>query len=285
MFQPAPRSLSLVGVPQTMVAFGMKDFLNDFGCHFILYVLRVSRGVSMGSTCLLSVFQAITIHPGSSRLATFKLKALNYVGPLNILSWIILISPLHSRLVVFKRKAPKYIGPSSILCWVLHVLINTSFPIYAYSKWTNDTIMTKNMLKFCLNHYDYVLFSLYVALIFSHDVVCLGFMSLASGSMIFILYKHKQQVQHIHSNSMSSRYSAETRATKSIVVLVSIYVSFYSLSSIINAYVAHVGHASWWLVNTSAFILMCFPTVSPFVLMMSDSRVSSLCAIYSRTET
>ncbi|XP_049758344.1 vomeronasal type-1 receptor 2-like [Elephas maximus indicus] len=237
-----------IGVPQTMLAFGLKHFLNDFGCKLVLYLQRVARGVSICTTCLLSVFQTITI------------------------------SPMHSRWAGLKLKALKYISPSSILCWTLHMLVNAIFPIYVSGKWSNNTITKKTVLEYCSTTQNYdVTFSLYAALISSHDVFCLGFISWASGSMVFILYRHKQRVQHIHRNNISPRSSAETRATQSILVLVSIFVSFYALSSIICAYLALFDNPSWWLVNMSALITASFPTVSPFVLISSDSTAPRLC--------
>ncbi|KAM9631646.1 LOW QUALITY PROTEIN: vomeronasal type-1 receptor 2-like [Trichechus inunguis] len=246
-------SLSLIGVPQTMLAFGLKHFLSDFGCKLVLYFQRVAGGMSICTTCLLSVFQTITI------------------------------SPIHSRWAELKQKALKYIGPSNILCWILHMLVNAIFPIYVTGKWSNDTIIKKNVLEYCsTTQHDNVTFSLYAALISSHDVLCLGFMSWASGSIVFILYRHKQWVQHIHKKNISPRSSVETRATQSILVLVSTFVSFYALSSIIYAYLAVFDNPSWWLVNLSPLITVCFPTVSPFVLMSSDSRVSRLCIVCCR---
>ena len=45
------------GVPHTVAAFGLKHFLNDFACRLLLYIQQVDRGVSIGTTCLLSVFR------------------------------------------------------------------------------------------------------------------------------------------------------------------------------------------------------------------------------------
>ena len=51
------------GVPQTMAVFGWKHMRSDFGCKLLFFLHRVGRGVSIGSICLLSVFQVITISP------------------------------------------------------------------------------------------------------------------------------------------------------------------------------------------------------------------------------
>ncbi|XP_012412466.2 LOW QUALITY PROTEIN: vomeronasal type-1 receptor 2-like [Trichechus manatus latirostris] len=239
-----------IGVPQTMLAFGLKYFLNDFGCKLVLYLPRLARGMCICTTCLLSVFQTITI------------------------------SHMHSTWAELKLKALKYIGPSNILCWILHMLVNAIFPIYGSGKWSNNTIIKENVLEYCsTKKHDKVTFSLYAAMISSHDVLCLGFMSWASGSIVFILYRHKKWVQHISMNNISPGFSAETKATQSILVLVSTFVSFYGLSSIIYAYLAVFHNPSWWLVNMSASITACFPTVSPFILLSSDPCVWRLCYV------
>ncbi|KAM9226235.1 LOW QUALITY PROTEIN: vomeronasal type-1 receptor 2-like [Dugong dugon] len=240
-----------IGVPQTMLGFGLKHVLNGFGCKLVLYIQRVARVMSICTTCL--VFQTI------------------------------IISPMHSRWAELKQKPLKYIGPSNILCWILHMLVNAIFPIYGSGKWGNNTIIRKSVVEYCSTEkYEIVTFSLYAALISCHDVLCLRFMTWASGSMVFIPYRHKQRVQHIHTNNISPRSSAETKATQSILVLASTFVSFYALSCIINSYLALSDNASRWLVNMSALITGCFPTVSPFVLMTSDFHVCRLCVVCYR---
>lgn len=68
------------GVPQTMTTFGLKHFSSKFGCKLLLYVQRVSRGVSISSICLLSVFQSIMTSPMNSCWKDLKVKAPKYIG-------------------------------------------------------------------------------------------------------------------------------------------------------------------------------------------------------------
>ncbi|XP_049758398.1 vomeronasal type-1 receptor 4-like [Elephas maximus indicus] len=236
------------GIPETMAAFGWKDVFNNFACKLVFYVHRVSRGVSFGSICLLSIFQAITM------------------------------SPINSRWAKLKVKAPKYIGFSSVLCWILHMLVNIVFPLYLTTNWSNKTITNKKDYGYCSAvRHDKTTDSLYALLLAFPDVVCLGLMLWASGSMVFILQRHKQRVQHIHRNNVSPRSSPETRATQGILALVSTFVCFYTLSSILAIFVGVFSHLSWWLMNLTALTAACFPTVSPFVLMSYDSSVSMFC--------
>ena len=52
---------------------------NDLKCKTTFYISRVMRGLSICVTCLLSVFQAVTISPSSSLLAKFKYKLKKYM--------------------------------------------------------------------------------------------------------------------------------------------------------------------------------------------------------------
>ncbi|XP_058386108.1 vomeronasal type-1 receptor 2-like [Diceros bicornis minor] len=233
------------GIPETMVAFGLKHFLNGFGCKVVFYVHRVARGVSIGITCLLSVFQAITISPRNSRWAKLKVKAL------------------------------KYIGPSSILCWILNMLVNIIVLTRETEKWSNKNITTTIDFKYCsATLCDKGTALLNAVLVSTPGVLCLGLMTWASVSIVFLLCRHKQRVQHIYRNNISPRFSSETRATQIILVLVSIFVCFYTFSSIIYIYFSFSGKSTRWLVNTSALINSCFPTASPLILLSCNPSVS-----------
>ncbi|XP_042639125.1 vomeronasal type-1 receptor 4-like [Orycteropus afer afer] len=244
------------GIPQTLTAFGWKNVHSDFRCKLLFFVHRVSRGVSMSSTCLLSIFQAITISPSNSRWAELKLKA------------------------------PKYVGPASILCWVLHMLVNITVPFYMTGNWGNKTLAKKKDFGYCSSVVQDITTRLLHVILFSFpDVVCLGLMMWASGCMVFILYRHKQRVRHIHRNNISARSSPESRATQSIVVLVSTFVGFYTLSSILYVCITLLHSPTWWLVNIAALTAACFPTLSPFVLLSRDPSISRFCSVCTGKKT
>nr|APX52487.1 vomeronasal 1 receptor VN1R-Mmur065 [Microcebus ravelobensis]APX52488.1 vomeronasal 1 receptor VN1R-Mmur065 [Microcebus ravelobensis]APX52489.1 vomeronasal 1 receptor VN1R-Mmur065 [Microcebus ravelobensis]APX52490.1 vomeronasal 1 receptor VN1R-Mmur065 [Microcebus ravelobensis]APX52491.1 vomeronasal 1 receptor VN1R-Mmur065 [Microcebus ravelobensis] len=241
------------GVPQTLTAFRLKHFFNDFGCKLLLYVQRVGRGVSIGTTCLLSVFQAITISPRNSRWKDLKIKT------------------------------PKYIGYSVLFCWILFIAVHFIFPVNILVKWSSKNITEKRNFGYCSTlGREKILDALYVALFVFPEVLFSVLIILSSGSMIFILHRHKQRVRHIHRINGSSKSSPESRATQSILLLVTTFVSFYTLSSILHACLALFHNPSLWLVNTASLITVCFPTISPFILMNHDSAVFRLCFLWLR---
>ncbi|KAM5237474.1 vomeronasal type-1 receptor 4-like [Ctenodactylus gundi] len=243
------------GIPEVMAAFGLQDFLSDLGCKLVFCAHRVGRGVSMGSTCLLSVFQAITISARSSRWAELKVKA------------------------------PRYITTSTILCWVLPLLLNLNVLLSLTSKQRIKNITKKVDLGYCSSQGDKkILYSVTVPLISITDLLCLGLMLWSSASMASILLRHKQQVQYIHSTGLLTS-SPETRATRSILILLGIFLCFYFLSAIIQMYLTFSQNHSPLLLTVAALTNACYPTLCPFVLLTRGHSLSSVCRGYCGLNT
>ncbi|XP_074072422.1 vomeronasal type-1 receptor 4-like [Macrotis lagotis] len=231
------------GIPQIMIALGLNLFLDDVGCKFVFYLHRVARGLSLSTTCLLSTYQAIIISPRSFRWTELK------------------------------ARVPKYIVHLCFLCWIFHLLINCLVLIYIKgSKRSKNITEIQNFIYCSVISYGSANIALYVFTISLPDIACMGIMVWTSGYMLFILYRHHQRVQYIHGNNFTTRDSPENRATQTILLLVIMFVSFYSLNSIL-ALLSHFKRSSPWLVHISVFLTSCFPSCSPFVLIFCDSQI------------
>uniref|UniRef100_UPI00402B62A0 vomeronasal type-1 receptor 4-like n=1 Tax=Arvicanthis niloticus TaxID=61156 RepID=UPI00402B62A0 len=239
------------GVPHTMAAFGLKQFLNDFGCRLTLYIQRVGRSVSIGTTCFLSVFQAITISHRESCCNDQK------------------------------AKVAKYIGCSISLLWVLSMFIHFIFFREIFLKRNSKNMTRKLNFEYCsvVNRGE-MNETLYVALVMCPEIVFSVLMAWSSGSMIVILYRHKKRVQHIHSSQVSNRNSPESRATQNILSLVSSFLAFYSLSSILQGCISLSHNHSWCLLMVTILISLCFPTFAPFVLINYYSVLPRLSLVW-----
>ncbi|XP_005372014.1 vomeronasal type-1 receptor 4-like [Microtus ochrogaster] len=230
------------GIPQSMAAFGQTYPLGNISCKLVFYLHRVARGVSLGSTSLLSVFQAITISPSNSKWAQLKVRA------------------------------PSIIGPSLGLCWALCLLAN-SLIIVRLTDMKNKENRTE------LRHFLYCLIvkvnkqtsTLYVILLAFNDIMSLGLMMWASGSMVLILLKHKQRVQHIH-RSLSNKSLHETKATQRILILLSSFVVFYVASVILMMYFSVQDEGDTWVTYVNVAINACFPALCPFLLIGQYTR-------------
>ncbi|VTJ85539.1 Hypothetical predicted protein [Marmota monax] len=145
-----------------MAAWGLRELHSDIGCKLLFYLHKLGRDVSIGTTCLLSVFQAVTISPRDSRWAELKVRV------------------------------PRYKGTFLTICWVLNMMLSIL---------------------------DKVPGTVYLLLALVRDVFCVGLMLWASGSVVFILYRHKQRMQHVLRSNVSPRSSPESRATQGILAL------------------------------------------------------------------
>ncbi|KAM6154513.1 vomeronasal type-1 receptor 1-like [Erethizon dorsatum] len=244
------------GIPQTMAAFGLKDFLDETGCKVVFYLHRVARGVTLSTTCLLSGFQAITICPSFSVWMETKIKS------------------------------PKYLGFCCFFCWILNLLVNTHTIMNVTGPKNCRNMSIQNMYRYCSAPLlEGLTFRLTATIYILTDWTFLCLMVWASGSMVLLLHRHKQRVQHLHSQSLSPRTSHEARAKCTVLVLVSMFVSFYSLAAILSFWTTQTLSPSPWLISTSVLLSSGFPTVSPFVFIFSDSRISQFCFVPWRRKT
>ncbi|XP_070307822.1 vomeronasal type-1 receptor 1-like [Odocoileus virginianus] len=233
------------GIPHTMATFGSRNFLNDAGCKLLFYFQRVSRGICLSMTSLLSGFQAVRLCPHFSRWLELRMRS--------------------SMCIAF----------CCFFCWILNLLINLSIPFYITGPTHIENLSVRINYGYCftLNPNRNIRF-VYPSIFFTTDFICLSLMVWASGSTVVFLLKHKQRVQHIHSSSRSSRACAEARATSTVLILASCFCSLYSLSALVTFRMSLFAIPGQWLVDLSVFLSLFFPTVSPFVLIFRDTRVT-----------
>ncbi|XP_028633989.1 vomeronasal type-1 receptor 4-like [Grammomys surdaster] len=229
------------GIPQTMASFGLKDFLNDFGCKGLFYLYEVGRGVSIGSTTFLSVFQAITI------------------------------SPLESRWAQLKERRQKHIGSSVYLSWILYMLSSSFNLVHVRAKYSKNNTENLKDMGYCVTATDKISDVLYAALFSVPDFLFMGLMVWASTVIVLILHRHKQRIHHMSKVKVSSRTSPESKAIQTILLLVSTFVFFYTLSCIFTVCITLSSHHRWLLVNAFVLLAGCFPTVSPFLILQPES--------------
>ncbi|XP_076784010.1 vomeronasal type-1 receptor 4-like [Arvicanthis niloticus] len=236
------------GIPQAMAAFGFQSFFNDFECKLLSYLHRVGRGVSFGSACLLSVFQVITISPEDA-------------------IW-----------TIFKKKAHKYISCSLYLTWILSLLFSIVSLRYMSAKLCNINNTGLKNLGYCSSlSFDKTAQVLHAVYVIIPGAICILFMLCSSGSMVLILHRHKQRMEHMSRSNIFPRSSHESRATQTILLLVSTFVCFHTLSTLFTICLNFLVNLTWHLVSVHAIFSMCFASVSPYLLMRNGFSPSIHC--------
>ncbi|XP_068947021.1 vomeronasal type-1 receptor 3-like [Petaurus breviceps papuanus] len=242
----------LRGVPWIIHSCIQNFFLGDIECKIIIYFQRVTRGISMCSTCLLSFFQAIAISSCSPMWAEVK------------------------------ARAQKYIVPFCVFIWVLNLLIDVVVPLYVTGPRNSTNSNLFRNLGYC-SVYRYAISTSKLVLWKSlYDALFVGLVAIASGYMVFVLYKHHWQVQHIHKTSVSPSSSPEIRATKVILFLMSVLVCFHSFSSFFIILMDNSKDTSLWMIHVSVVFSLCYPTVSPFLLISSASQIPNCFNAFKR---
>ncbi|XP_074087960.1 vomeronasal type-1 receptor 3-like [Macrotis lagotis] len=233
------------GVPKIIQVWLLKSFLGCNEVKILNYLMQVARGLSLCSSCLLSVSQAITISPYSPMWAEFK------------------------------ARAPKYTLPCCFLCWILNLLITIFIPIYVTCS-RNSSKGRWNIWSSSLNLH--AINSIKIAIWKSvYDGVFVGLMAITSSYIVLILYKHHQRVQYIHGSSMSPKSSPETRATKAILLLMIFFVCFTSISSPLSIQMAYSEETKHWVIHVVIILSLCYPAVSPFILINSNTQITWAC--------
>ncbi|NP_001240445.1 vomeronasal 1 receptor ornAnaV1R3124 [Ornithorhynchus anatinus] len=231
------------GIPETMSAWGWRNFLNVIGCKVLMYFYRVARGLSVCTTCLLSVFQAVTISPSTSHWAGVK------------------------------TKLPKCIVPSCILSWVLNLLINSGIPRYTSGP-RNTSIQITYDLKYCSVTTVSVETTLINTVVYSvWDLLFVGLMGASSSYMVFVLHRHHRQVQHLHGPGRSPKAMPEVRAAKCVISLVTLYILLYGRQTImVNILINMKGNAPQLMASHLVWSFT-FSVFSPFLIIHSDRRM------------
>ncbi|NP_001240544.2 vomeronasal 1 receptor ornAnaV1R3223 [Ornithorhynchus anatinus] len=235
------------GLPETLSAWGLRNFLSDGGCKILMYVFRVARGLSICSTCLLSVFQAVTISPGTSRWARIK------------------------------ARLPGCILPSCLLSWGLSLLVDLDAPFNITGPRNSSVVRIMLDLKYCSKVSESAETTLLIAVVFSlRDLFFVGLMSLASGYMVFVLHRHHRQVRHLHGPGRSPGETPEVRAAKRVVALVTLYVLLYGRQSIMLSVFLNRKEKSPLLMSSHLVFSIAFSSVSPLLMLHSDRRIRTI---------
>ncbi|KAL1765402.1 vomeronasal type 1 receptor G9, partial [Sigmodon hispidus] len=235
------------GIPQTMSDFGFKNFLGNIGCKLIVFIYRITRGMSLYAMSLLSCFQAITINPRNSR-------------------WMKL-----------KHRATKYIGTSCSLGWLVHLLLNIVTPARVSGPISNKNVTSMMSYEYCSWFASgNLLTALYMFLLCFTDALCLGLMACSSVSMVRILYIHKRQVKHIHSAQYFLKVSPEDRATQIILILVCIFVISYLFSSMVVIFKTYSKYLMLWRLSIFTYLEICFPIFYPIIFIRNIKNSSGL---------
>ncbi|KAM5298411.1 putative vomeronasal receptor-like protein 4 [Ctenodactylus gundi] len=231
------------GVPKTTNDFVIINFLGDIGCK-VFYLERVARGLTICSTALLTVVQAITM------------------------------SPRHSWWRRFKPASAWHILPWLLFFWMLNSLISMNLLHFVWTRRTNTSEIVKS------ENYCYLLPSvqkmnwIFLSLMVIRDVTFQGAMCGASGYIVCLLHKHHQHVLHLQKYKVLCRIPPEIKAAHNVLSLMLCFLFFYLADCIMSLYLMQFLRKIHFTIILQEFLTVGFAIVSPFVMIHRERRPS-----------
>ncbi|KAG3295171.1 vomeronasal type-1 receptor 90-like [Ictidomys tridecemlineatus] len=222
---------------------GGRDFWNDFTCQAVIYLYRLMRSLSVSTTCLLSVLQASTLSPRSSHLAKSK------------------------------HTSPQCSAWTMVTLWVFNVFFNVRV-LVSMGGPSNDTAAFLFVSESCIvtpiGHRFRTFFSV-IGII--RDIFLMGLMALSSGYMVTLLCRHKRQCQHLHSTSLSPRTSPEMRATRTILLLMGIFVLMYFVDCVLSSTLGEMFREDPTRLGVQMLLGNGYATLSALILICAEKRI------------
>ncbi|XP_021511776.1 vomeronasal type-1 receptor 4-like [Meriones unguiculatus] len=232
------------GLRKTIVAFGLKNFLDDIGCKILIYLERVARGLSICTSSLLAVVQAIIISPRASGWRRLRPKS----------AWHIL--------------------PFFSVFWILNALISMNL-IPSIKSTSLNISQFKNDHNYCyFMPESQKIKRIVLPIMVLRDAVFQGAMGGASGYMVFLLHKHHQHVLYLHNSKLLYRTPPELRAAQSVLLLMFCFVFFYWTDCAFSLFLSlSLGDYSL-MINIHEFLTFGYAIFSPLVLIHREGLLA-----------
>ncbi|XP_036044793.1 putative vomeronasal receptor-like protein 4 [Onychomys torridus] len=226
------------GIRDIATVFYFRNFLGDTGCKAVIYLARMARGLSICTTCLLSVVQAVTISPGTTLWTMLKPQT-----PWQVLTYVLLF-------------------------WVFNALTSSNLLYYITAGGGLNRSGVAGYIGYCymLPSRDTVKW-LFLSIMAVRDLIFQSLMGWSSGYISFSLYKHHKQVLYLHSCRSVNSFSPEIKAAQSILILMACFLFFYWADFIFSFYTGSMVTHDSIILNIKTCLELGYAVLSPFVLM------------------
>ncbi|KAM4701915.1 olfactory receptor class A-like protein 1 [Discoglossus pictus] len=232
-------------IPQSINAFGIENLLDDIECKLVVFSYRMSRGMSICVTCLLSCYQCILISPNTGL-------------------WSCLKQRVTQNLVVI------------IIClWILNIGFYCNILIVSNAR-RNQTSPYVLRLVYCDTDFSsYIIYTALGSLVTLMDFIFVGLMALASIRIVYTLIHHQKSIKGIRSSDRGEKKSMEYKASRAVILLVSLYVLFFGLDNCIWIYAVALKNQVINMHDSRAFLACSYSALSPIVIIATNPKLQS----------
>ncbi|NP_001160724.1 vomeronasal 1 receptor oryCunV1R1565 [Oryctolagus cuniculus] len=229
------------GVRVITIVIYFSNFLGDIGCKAVIYLNRVARSLSICTTCLLSVVQAVTVSPRTTWWRKLKPRSAQQLLPYLLLFWV--VSLLISSNLLHYITAVNSVNESGVRMYAEYCYM---LPAGQIVRW------------------------LFLSLMALRDLTFQSAMGWSSGHMALRLYKHHKRVLYLQSSRTAKHPSPEVRATQSTLVLMTCFLFSYWTDFIFSFYTGSTLTRDSTILNIKILLELSYACLSPFVLISRD---------------
>ncbi|XP_040844863.1 putative vomeronasal receptor-like protein 4 [Ochotona curzoniae] len=234
------------GVRDIITIIFISNFLlGDIFCKTVFYLNKVARSLSICTTCLLSVVQAITISARNTLWTKLKPHT----------AWQVL--------------------PYLLLIWVFSFLISSNVLQYTTAVNNMNKSAVRKHVEYCyLLPAPHIIRWLFLCLMALRDLTFQSLMGWSSLYMGLHLYKHHKRVLYLQRSRCAKYPSPEIRATQSTLILMTCFLFFYWADFILSFYIGFTLTQIFTLSNVKLFPEFGFASLSPCVLIAREFHLA-----------
>uniref|UniRef100_A0A8C5MF00 Vomeronasal type-1 receptor n=1 Tax=Leptobrachium leishanense TaxID=445787 RepID=A0A8C5MF00_9ANUR len=231
-------------IPQYLHATGVENLLDDTKCKMFVYTYRVSRAMSICTTSLLSCHQCILIAPKIKLWIYLKQKVTQNV-------WKILLIILSANLIVYRTSL-----------------------MYANSN--NNATVSPYALRLVYCNTDYLNYINYISngIVFAfRDFLFVGLMALASSYIVYTLICHERSIKGIRSSDKTEKRSVEYKASRSVIMLVTLYVLLYGFDNSMWIYTLTLSNVKPDMNDIRIALACSYSALSSIVMIATNPKL------------
>ncbi|XP_077340682.1 olfactory receptor class A-like protein 1 [Lithobates pipiens] len=230
-------------IPQTLDAIAVENLLDDTECKLVLYTYRVNRAMSIGVTSLLSCHQCIIIAPMTGMWVYLKQKVSKNPIIIILVFWIMNLSTYP--VFVMNAHARKNISAA----YALHV-------IYCDAEFLNQISYIANGVFYTVR-----------------DLIFVTLMIVASSYIVFTLFNHEKSMRRIKSLNNPQRKSAKDKASRTVFLLVALYVLLFGLDNSLWIYTLTLPKVETEINDIRIFVACCYAALSPILVITTNPKL------------
>ncbi|XP_069488811.1 olfactory receptor class A-like protein 1 [Ambystoma mexicanum] len=231
-------------LPAVFYEYGWRRLFDDGSCKVVVYVFRIFRGMAIGLTCLLSCFQC------------------------GILSRTNMAD---------KQKINRSVYPLIAVLYLANMAMNAHSAMLTTAPYNVSNFKYTFNLGFCLLVYpEKISFEAKGYASFAFDLLFVILMALASVFILLILHRHSKKMKAVRNEDQNQGTRAETQASKTVILLVCFYVSFYSIDNIIWLSQTILNELNVVVSDIRVFFTMCYGAIFPVILSVFNKKIKKI---------